>query len=109
MSRGHDRERAVQRRLEEDDWVVTRAAGSLGIYDLHASKNGRRTCLVEVKSTAQGPYERFGPSHRADLEAVARRADAVAVLAWWPPHGKLTWIFSSEWPDARVVKLVETA
>ncbi len=101
MSRGHDRERAVQDRLEEDDWVVTRAAGSLGIYDLMAMKAGKRNRLVEVKSTHRGPFHSFGPKARADILFHAELAGAEAYLAWWPPRGILTWLHSDSWPKSR--------
>ena len=99
MSRGHNRERAVKARLEGEDWWVARAAGSLGDADLVALKDGKRPRLVEVKSTAGGPYERFGPCERAALLLAARIAGADAVLAWWPPRGKLRWIWPGEWPS----------
>jgi Holliday junction resolvase len=89
VSRGHDRERAVKRLLESQDWWIARAAGSLGDADLVALKDGKRPLLIEVKSTAGGPYERFGPKDRADLRFAARLAGASAVLYWWPPRGKV--------------------
>jgi Holliday junction resolvase len=99
MSRGHDRERAVRRLLEADDYWVCRAAGSLGDADLVALKPGRYPRLIEVKSTAQGPYEHFGPKDRADLRFAADMAGGVAELCWWPPRGQPRWIDSSEWPS----------
>jgi Holliday junction resolvase len=99
MSRGHDRERQVKRLLEEDDWFVARAAGSLGDVDLVALKDGKVPRLIEVKSTAQGPYERFGPKDRADLLAAAEIAGGVPVLCWWPPRAKPRWIHADEWPS----------
>ena len=102
MSRGHDRERAVKRLLEAEDYWVCRAAGSLGDADLVALKPGRRL-LVEVKSTAAGPFHSFGPKDRADLLFAAALADCTAVLCWWPPRGKPVWLESGQWPDARVV------
>ncbi len=99
MSRGQNRERQVRRLLEDDDWFVCRAAGSLGDVDLVALKAGKLPMLIEVKSTAGGPYERFGPKDRGDLQFAADLAGAIATLAWWPPRGTLRWIPSSEWPD----------
>lgn len=96
-SRGHQRERAVRDWLLERDYWVCRAAGSLGDADLVALKAGDRR-LVEVKSTAQGPYERFGPADRERLLFAAELADCTPWLAWWPPRGKLKWIGASEWP-----------
>lgn len=101
MARGTQREHAVRDWLRERDWVVVRAAGSLGCADLVALKRGERPRLIEVKSTAQGPYERFSRRERADLIWHARMADADAWLAWWPPRGRLHWIPESDWPKAK--------
>ena len=101
MSRGHDRERAVRRLLEDDDWFVARAAGSLGDVDLVALRAGSRPRLIEVKSTAAGPYHGFGPKDRTDLLFAARLAGAEAVLCWWPPRGKPMWIGSDDWPGPK--------
>jgi Holliday junction resolvase len=101
-SRGHNRERAVKRLLEGQDWVVIRAAGSLGPIDLVALKVGRTPRCIEVKSTARGPYEHFSPAERAEMMLVASMAGAVAELAWWPPRGQLRFITSDEWPVGRV-------
>lgn len=98
MSRGHDRERAVKRDLEARGWWVARAAGSLGDADLVALRPGLPARLVEVKSTAGGPYERFGPAQRTDLSTAARRAGAEAWLVWWPPRRQPVWVAEDEWP-----------
>ncbi len=98
MSRGHQRERQVRDWLTARDWVVVRAAGSLGCVDLVALKAGATPRLIEVKSTAGGPYERFGPADRAELSVNAEWAGAEAWLAWWPPRGKLVWLPEAEWP-----------
>ena len=99
MSRGHARERAVKVLLQAEDWWVARAAGSLGDADLVALKDGKRPRLIEVKSTAGGPYEHFRPADRAQLKLAARIAGADAVLAWWPPRGQLHWLWPEEWPS----------
>lgn len=99
-ARGINRERRVRDWLTERDWWVCRAAGSLGDADLIALKAGHRPLMVEVKSTAQGPYEHFGPKARADLLFAANMAGADCELAWWPPRGQLRFIPSSEWPTA---------
>ena len=103
MSRGHDRERAVRRLLEADDYWVARAAGSLGDADLVALKAGKRPVLVEVKSTAAGPFHSFGPKDRTDLLFAASVAGADALLCWWPPRGKSVWLEPSQWPGRREV------
>jgi Holliday junction resolvase len=98
-SRGTQRERAVRDHLSKADWLAFRAPASLGVADVIALRDGSRPRLVEVKSTAGGPYERFGPAKRADLAAAARLAGADAFLAWWPPRGTLRWIAENEWPS----------
>jgi Holliday junction resolvase len=98
VSRGHDRERAVRRLLENDGWWVSRAAGSLGDADVIALKTAFPPRLVEVKSTAKSAYEHFGPGDRARLQLAARKAGAEAWLVWWPPHRQPTWIHENDWP-----------
>ena len=97
--RGIERERTVRRKLEGEDWIVFRAAGSIGCADLVALRAGSIPMLVEVKSTAGGPYERFGPKQRQDLAAMARLAGAQAWLCWWPANAKQRWIRADEWPE----------
>lgn len=99
--RGIQRERAVKAWLQERDWLVVRAAGSLGGVDLVALKDGQRPMLVEVKSTASGPFDHFRPAERAALLLAAEMAGGVAVLAWWPPRGKLRLFGPEEWPVVR--------
>lgn len=96
--RGHHRERQVRRILEADGWWVCRAAGSLGDADLVALRAGDQARLIEVKSTAAGPWHSFGPGARRDLLAAARRAGAQAWLAYWPPRGQLQWLPALGWP-----------
>jgi Holliday junction resolvase len=99
VSRGHDRERALKALLEGDDWLVVRAAASLGVADLVALRAGSRPRVIEVKSTSGGPYERFQPVERARLSLAAKLAGAEAWLVWWPPRTKPRWIAESEWPS----------
>jgi Holliday junction resolvase len=94
---GRARERQVADRLRSEDWVVVKGT-TYGVADLVAGRLGSATRLIEVKSTAGGPYERFLPSERASMIAEAERAGWVAWLAWWPPRGKLRWIPCWEWP-----------
>jgi len=58
--------------------------------------------LIEVKSTAGGPYERFGPAERRDLIETAERCGAEAWLYWWPPRKQLERIHHSQFPTYRV-------
>lgn len=99
--RGHDRERRVRDHFADRDWLAFRAPASLGVADVVALRDGCRSLLIEVKSTAGGPYERFGPADRDRLSAAARRAGAEALLAWWPPRGELRFIPEGEWPPCR--------
>src|SRR4051812_24584235 len=100
-SRGTQRERAVRDKLANDDWLAFRAPASLGCADVIALRDGSRPRLVEVKSTAAGPYHGFGPADRARLSLAARIAGADAFLAWWPPRGRLIWIAEHEWPQPK--------
>lgn len=115
MSRGIQRERAVRAWYMERDWLAFRAPASLGVADVIAIRGVRHGLdallgskatisqveLVEVKSTAGGPYERFGPKARAKLSLAAEMAGARALLAWWPPRGVLRFIPEQEWPKPR--------
>lgn len=65
--RGSQRERAVRDHLAKQDWLAFRAPASLGCADVIALRDGSRPRLVEVKSTAGGPYEHFGPAARERL------------------------------------------
>ncbi len=107
--RGIRRERQVLELLRDDGWLAFRAPGSLGVADIVAVRAlpiivspsstivTSQVRLIEVKSTAQGPYEHFGPADRAKLKAAAELAGATAYLAWWPSRGKLVWLEASGW------------
>lgn len=92
MSRDAQRERAVR------DWLVVRAAGSLGV-DLVALRAGERPRLIEVKSTRGGPYERFGPADRERLRLAPRWAARPLGWCGGPPRGELHWVAERE-PDS---------
>lgn len=96
--RGIDRERRVAFSLRAEGWTVVRAAGSLGVADLVAGKDGR-TMLVEVKSTARGPFEHFPPADRIALLEAAHAAGWEPWLCWWPSRGQQTWIAAEDWPE----------
>lgn len=95
---GRARERQVAEKLRGDGYVVLKGT-TFGVCDLAAFRAGDTPMLIEVKSTAGGPYERFQPAEREVLELEARRAGARAVLAYWPPRKQLRLIPSSEWPS----------
>jgi Holliday junction resolvase len=94
---GRARERQVADKLRSEDWVVVKGT-TYGTCDLVALKAGETPMLIEVKSTVGGPYHSFSPQSRKDLMIEAQWAGAKAVLAWWPPRGKMRLIDSSEWP-----------
>jgi hypothetical protein len=96
--RGIARDRKVRDLLAEDDWFAVCSRGSHGCADVLAIKLGKRPRVIQVKSTAAGPYHSFGPKERAELSFVARLGGADALLAWWPPRGVLHWLPESEWP-----------
>lgn len=108
--RGDNFEREMRKQLEMDGWFVARAAGSLGDADLVATRYVTEgplndplaaVWLIECKTTAQGPYERFSPADRQKLSKAARRAGASAWLVWRPPRGTLRWIHESDWPRSK--------
>lgn len=89
--------------LRNEDWIAFRAPASLGVADVIALRDGNRPRLIEVKSTAAGPYHSFGPKDRAALSLAARLAGADAFLYWWPPRGRMHVIGEDEWPTGRTV------
>ncbi len=103
--RGIARERDLRRLLEAEGWWVGRCAGSLGDADLVAVRRlydehrVSKVWLIEVKTTAAGPFHSFGPKQRAELLEAARIAGAEAWLVHWPPHQREPrWIGPDEWP-----------
>jgi Holliday junction resolvase len=99
VSRGHGRERDLVKRLRGEGWFAMRAPASLGEVDVLAMRLGDRPRMIEVKSTAAGPYEHFRPADRAELIKVAALAGAAAELCWWPPDGQgPRFIPASDWP-----------
>lgn len=99
MSKGINKERQLKRELEADGWWVGRAAGSLGDADLVALKAGETPRLIEVKSTARGPFHGFGPADRRELLEAAKRAGADAWLAWFAPRKPAAWLSPEDWPS----------
>jgi Holliday junction resolvase len=97
-TRGVDRDRKVRDLLAGEDWTAVCARGSHGAIDVLAIRLGSTPRAIQVKSTAGGPYERFGPKDRAELLFAAEQGGADALLAWWPPRGRLRWIPADEWP-----------
>jgi Holliday junction resolvase len=97
-ARGIDRERKLRVVLASYGYWTMRAAGSLGVCDIIAMRAGEPPMFLEVKSTAGGPYERFGPVKRKALADAAQQAGAVPWLVWWPKGSKPVWIAADAWP-----------
>ena len=100
-TRGTSRERQVMKHLLEVGWVVYRAAGSHGCADLVALQRDRAPWLVQVKASAQGAFEHFGPEERRLLIEEAARAGAEAWLCWWPARKPMRWVPADLWPQGR--------
>jgi Holliday junction resolvase len=99
--RGRGPELDIVDLLRADGWIAYRIAH--GVADVVALRPHEVPRLVQVKSTAQSPYERFGPVDRGALLMEARRAGACAMLAWWPPTAPVPkWIASDAWPVAQM-------
>jgi Holliday junction resolvase len=98
--RGIQRERQVADRLASEHWWVMRAAGSKGVADLVCLKAGRKSMMLQVKST-KTPFAGFGPTDRAELLRAAEQAGARCFVVWWPKHGKEVWLAPDEWPPLR--------
>jgi Holliday junction resolvase len=88
--RGNQREVDVGSMLEDQGWCVASRRHIAGPGDLLAmdTLTVDRQLLCEVKSTAGGPWERFGPDDRKALIELALKIDAIPCLAWWPPYQK---------------------
>lgn len=106
MSRGIQRERQVKALMEEEGFVVIRAAGSLGVCDLVALRETSfgdcEAMLIEVKSETY-PFKHFGPAKRRAIIEAATEAGAEAWLVNWPKHRKEpAWVPAGQWPEAKV-------
>lgn len=102
--KGAGRELRVKEHYERNGWVVYRSAGSHGPADLVALKDGLMPELIQVKSSAAGPFAHFGPAEREELRDEAIKAGARAVLAWYPPDRKgVRFLHVHDWPQPRDV------
>lgn len=102
-ARGSARELKVKRLLERHLFIVYKAGGSLGHADLVALRADVIPMLIQVKATAAGPFAGFGPYDRGQLQRESERAGAVAMLAHWPPNGKLRWYVGPDWEETTEV------
>lgn len=101
--KGRRRELDTLSILRDDNWVAVRLAW--GCADIVAMRFDETTRLIQVKATAGGPYEHFGPVDRQALIEMADMAGAEAWLAWWPPRRGVivpNWLSAEDWPPVRV-------
>jgi Holliday junction resolvase len=110
-SRGAALEHRAKRLLEKEGWAVTRGAGSHGCADLWAAKAANyipdwwftvrapHLRLIQVKGSAKGPFEHFGPKDRQALLDLAAQTGGSAELWWWPPRKPLQILHPSDWPS----------
>lgn len=82
--RGDYFERQAQDALEAVGWYVTRSAGSFGVADLVALRDGDKPLLVSCKLAG-----RIGPDERFRLLEACRLAGARAVVASRPKNGRV--------------------
>lgn len=101
---GASRERKVAAEERANGAIWKGTGDAHGKIDGIRLKRGERPRVVQVKGTSGGPFERFGPLERAELEQEAEAAgwpEAVDLfLAWAPPDRRPTrWIPAEEWPS----------
>jgi len=96
---GNNRELKVMAVLADEGWLCASRRHIGGAGDILAiGPIPRRPILVEVKSTAAGPWAHFGPNDRAALIRTAREFDAEPWLFWWPPRHELRRLPWVTWP-----------
>lgn len=107
---GNARELRVMDILATEGWLCASRRHIGGAGDILAVRKTRvsnmlytlEARLIEVKSTAGGPYERFGPADRQALLETAEKYGAEPWLYWWPPRGKLARLDASQFPNPRL-------
>jgi hypothetical protein len=112
---GNARELLAMGLLESEGWLVSSRRHWPGPGDVLAVRAALVTYstgnprghvlearLIEVKSTAGGPWERFGPQDREALRVAAEEAGAEPWLYWWPPRRPLSMIPATDWPSSRI-------
>lgn len=79
--RGRQRELRYLDHLESKGWYAKRVDGE---GDIVAARHGV-TLLIQVKSTAGGPWQTFGPEKRRALLEACDHTGWFGVVVWWPP------------------------
>lgn len=75
-------------------------------YGTDAPDDASEVLMIEVKTTAQGPFERFGPTEREALRLAAMIAGATPLLVWWPSRGTRREVPLSQWPLPKGLRAV---
>lgn len=75
-------ERAIKASLEEDGYFAVRSAGSKGKVDIVAVKPGQ---LLFVQAKTDGL---ISPAERAELLRIARRGEALPIVAYKGTEGR---------------------
>lgn len=113
-SRGAARENKLKRLLEEDGYVVVRAAGSKGAVDLWAMRpiekpgmpvgwvRSTEVLAIQVKANVGNAWMNFRREEREELGLIAAKAGATAYLVHWPPHSSPHWYREEDFPKAKV-------
>jgi Holliday junction resolvase len=97
--RGADVERLIVAELEADGyWPVVRSAGSKGVVDLIAQKDGL-TIAVQVKRSMWP-----GVEERRALAMVAARTRWIVLAARWEPRRPTRWA-TIDTEDAKLVEV----
>lgn len=113
---GAQRERQEVAWRQDNGWLAFRTGGhsanrgnadAFDVCDVIAMRAqfkvnlGAEVLMIEVKSTAGGPFERFGPTEREALILAAAVAGATPLLVWWPVRRERIEIPVAKWPLTR--------
>ena len=98
-ARGRTAEIRLMAELAGSGWLCGSRRHLAGPGDVLAVRSDRMPMLIEVKTTAKGPWERFGPKDRNRLRSASAAVGAEPVVAWKPPRARAwKYIRLHEWP-----------
>ena len=93
-SRGATFERDVKKDMERHGWLVTRAAGSHGLWDLKAIAPGPIVALVQCKRDG-----RLAIDDRRSLRDIASAFDCIPILSYKDDGIKYAHIWGENYVD----------
>lgn len=106
---GRDAEVQLINELEDAGWVCGSRRhipgpgdilAVLQLQGLDGQGDGYDIRLIEVKTTARGPYKKMGPTERQALRDAAARIGATPWIAWRPyPSEPWRWLHEGLWPS----------